>query len=183
MTVWSEDRIRDEIKRLDEITGLCGVGIRIKFGRSAYYLGRFFAKNKEGQMEFYFSNVFFQDPSFREEYAVDVIRHEYAHYMNWVLNHKVGHGNSWKRCCKIVGAKPDRIFKSNETERENITLDNLKRLFSGVGVFFKGYKYYDGYGVIERIEKRHYGFSARVIFHKLEKDIPLKDVLEYKLDL
>lgn len=57
-----------------------------------------------------FSNYYFQNTDFPVEEAVDTIRHEYAHYMDFVINGKLGHSTSWKQCCIRIGALPTRLY-------------------------------------------------------------------------
>lgn len=76
-----------------------------------------------------------EDIYFPVEEAIDTIRHEYAHYMDFVLNGKLGHSTSWKQCCIHIGALPIRLYsedradyyrKKHEKERqENVKLSQL----------------------------------------------------------
>ena len=85
--------------------------------------------------QFCFSNHYFQNQEFPIEEAIDTIRHEYAHYMDFVLNVKHRHSTSWKQYCIRIGALPNRLYsedradyhrKKHEKDRqENVTLDQL----------------------------------------------------------
>ena len=107
--VWNEENIRAELKKLDKKTGLHGADIDIKFIEAYFTLGYFSAK-KDEKMLFGFSNKFFQNDDFPYEMALDVIRHEYAHYMDYELYGGYGHSYTWKKCCSEVGANPFRLY-------------------------------------------------------------------------
>ena len=146
--LFDETMIRAELKRLDTITGLRGSELPIKFGYAKHTLGKFCYRDK-GDMEFYFSNFYFLDDKFPIEEKLDVIRHEYAHYYDYILNGSSSHGANWKKCCRIVGASPSRLFnqeransflEKHETERlKNIELDKycvdkiIKHPYFGLG--------------------------------------------------
>lgn len=62
---------------------------------------------------------------------IDTIRHEYAHYMDYMLNGSSSHGLSWKNCCHLVGAFPTRCFSKQRSDwylqkHENERLLNVK---------------------------------------------------------
>lgn len=105
--IWSEEKIREEMKRLDRITSLNGAKLPILFNNSKYRLGCFFGGD---EMYFQFSDFWFQDPEWTQESALDTIRHEYAHYMDQMLYGNYGHGKTWKACCSKVGARPKRLY-------------------------------------------------------------------------
>lgn len=104
---WDENRIRQEIARLDSITGLDGVSLPITFGRARSYLGMFHGGDNP---RFQFSWYYFNSPRYSDDTLIDTIRHEYAHMMVAQLYHEHGHGRRWKECCLIVGATPVRCF-------------------------------------------------------------------------
>lgn len=108
-TEWSETAIRKELARLDEKTGLHGARLPISFSRAYTIIGQFSAR---GEGEFRFSTVYFRDPTWPVEEALNVIRHEYAHYMDYALYDGVGHGSTWKKCCTMIGAVPQRCYSS-----------------------------------------------------------------------
>ena len=132
--IWDEARIRDEMKRLDEKTGLNGAALPILFNNSKVTLGCFYFIGDQAR-KFEFSNHYFQDPDFPTEEALDIIRHEYAHYMDQVLYGNSGHSITRKQGCTQIGAAPLRIFhhdridywnKKHEKERhENHRIDQL----------------------------------------------------------
>ena len=112
---WPEERIRAEMKRLDGITGLCGATLPIRFLRRARRLGAFCLDANENPLYFSFTQSYFENPEFSESEALDVIRHEYAHYMKHVLypgKVEPHHGPLWHLCCLQVGAAPNRYYNT-----------------------------------------------------------------------
>lgn len=107
--LWNEAAIRAEMKKLDEQTGLSGAKLPISFDKKKHRLG---AYSLENGGEFYFSTYYYDNPDWPEECAIDTIRHEYAHYMDHVLYGEVGHGETWKKCCRVVGGLPVRYYYS-----------------------------------------------------------------------
>lgn len=93
--VWDEERIREEFKKLDSITGLHGADLPITFGKAKHTLGCFYIDtiNKKPK-KFHFSLFYFGNPKWSEASALDVIRHEYAHYMDYMFNGNSSHGAS-----------------------------------------------------------------------------------------
>lgn len=114
--IWSEDRIRAEIARLDRKTGGNGASLPITFSNAKHTLGQFGIIDPKGAalMYFRFSHHWFQKPDWPEELALDTIRHEYAHYLNWIRFHGKGHDGTWKQCCRMVGARTERLYRSPE---------------------------------------------------------------------
>ena len=109
---WTEAMIRKEIQRLDEMTGLHGNDLIVDFGNAKHRLGCFVTREGKSH-KFRFSRKYFEDENFSKHEAYDVIRHEYAHYMNQELNGDKmdgGHGEMWKECCRRVGARPNRYY-------------------------------------------------------------------------
>lgn len=105
---WNEEMIRKELKWLDRKTGLNGAKLPIKFTHAKHTLGCFYAD--KDNMRFDFSLYYLADDSFPQEEALDLIRHEYAHYMNFVLYHGTGHDRMWRKCCTSVGAVATRLY-------------------------------------------------------------------------
>ena len=48
-----------------------------------------------------------------DEEIIDVILHEIAHA---IVGKKAGHGWEWKHQCRIIGARPERLYESLETK-------------------------------------------------------------------
>lgn len=126
--IWTEETIRDEIRKLDETTGLEGAKLPIVFGRAKTRLGAFYMNQKEMKpVKFYFSRYYFGNPGWPMSDALDVIRHEYAHYMSFELYGHSGHGGDWKRCCVRIGARPERLYKGRceDVYQESKTNPNI----------------------------------------------------------
>ena len=124
--IWDEKRIRTEFERLDKRTGLTGAKLPITFGNAKGTLGMF-SQNK--QPYFRFSNYWFQNPDWPEELALDVIRHEYAHYMDWELYGNCSHGQTWKACCVKVGDLPVRLY-SEERDKYYLNVHRKEKELS-----------------------------------------------------
>lgn len=107
---WPKERIRQEIQRLDGITGLNGSGVTIRLYEEREPLGCFTFIDPV-RMTFGFSSTRFEDPKFTQAEALDVIRHEYAHFMEYRLfGESTDHGPNWKACCKKIGARPQTFY-------------------------------------------------------------------------
>lgn len=106
---WTKERIKNEIIKMDRLTGLNGANLAILWDCSEKVLGSF-KHNEYGEpISFTFSRLFFDHPDFSYEEALDTIAHEYAHYMDvaiYGIHNGSAHGKSWKKCCHIVGARP-----------------------------------------------------------------------------
>lgn len=110
---WTEEAIRAEIRRLDEKTGLHGATLPIMIGRAKTVLGTFSVKTERlnGKTvrvprQFTFSGYYFHHPELSDEFLLGVIRHEYAHYMDFVRYGQLAHGKTFRACCHTVGAYP-----------------------------------------------------------------------------
>ena len=86
--VFTEEMIREELRRLDKITGSHGADLPIKFGNSKSRLGYFSYGNE--YFGFYFSNYYLMDTNFPVEGKMDLIRHEYAHYLDYTRRNRSG---------------------------------------------------------------------------------------------
>ncbi|MBQ2881651.1 MAG: SprT-like domain-containing protein, partial [Clostridia bacterium] len=105
---WTEEDFRRELRKIDkhvrETQGidLSGAELEITFSERARCRLGYYSHVKR---MFNFSLAFFNS-NVPEESAIDVIRHEYAHYYNHVVNGQYGHGVYFKSACRIVGANP-----------------------------------------------------------------------------
>ncbi len=122
---WTEADFRRELKRIDDLVKekknieLVGSQLDIEFSKTT----RVLALYNGCQMKFRFSLAFFNS-DVPEACAIDVIRHEYAHYYaHVVLGHLGGHGAHFKAACKVVGAVPStyytKMFEETERNRED----------------------------------------------------------------
>lgn len=122
---WSVEKFRKELRRFDQYVKqtqgieLVGGDLDIEYSeRARCTLGMYYPKEKK----FKFSLLFFNS-DVPEACAIDVIRHEYAHYYADVVfgcNH--GHGSHFKAACRIVGANPStyysRVFEETARKKE-----------------------------------------------------------------
>jgi len=129
-TVWPEERIREELRRLDRKTGLNGAELPIEFFRGRSLLGQYCCAEDKG---FRFSVTYLDDPGWTERSALDLIRHEYAHYMDHMLNGWVAypsHGTRWKAYCSSIGGIPfghyvedvEKRYKKQNVTRASVAL-------------------------------------------------------------
>ena len=143
-TKWTEHAIREELAKLDKKTGLCGAKLPIRLNRAKNTLGSF--SSADGG-SFQFSNYYFQDPNWPVEEALDTIRHEYAHYMEFTLYGHGGHGPTWKLCCDEIGAVPVRCYNAERAEhyrQKHLEEEKLSQ-------------HYDTYKVGDQIEHPRFG--------------------------
>ena len=127
---WSENRIRHELRLLDRKIGLSAGDLPITLCKTKRFLGRFASNSLMQPVGFQFSESYFENENFSEEDARDVIAHEYAHYMNLVLNRQRGHGDSWKACCLQVGAVPDPKYSRQSRAEARAAADRMKEVYS-----------------------------------------------------
>ena len=122
--VWTVEDFRRELEKIDDFVRrtqgivLCGSTLDIELFNAKRTYGMYCIN----EMKFRFSNCFFNS-EVPESCAIDVIRHEYAHYYaHAVFGYIGGHGAQFKAACKIVGALPNtyysRRFEAVEREKE-----------------------------------------------------------------
>lgn len=113
--IWTEDVIREEMRRLDIITGLHGADLPIVFTRAKRTLGSFHHTDLD-PVEFRFSKIWLTNPEFAHAQGLDLIRHEYAHYMDFMRHGDSSHGPKWKACCREIGADPTARYNAEMNE-------------------------------------------------------------------
>lgn len=129
--IWNEETIRNEFRRLDTKFELDAASLPIVFNNAKRTLGSFYGKRNGDPMRFQFSRYYFDNPKFPPQEALDTIRHEYAHYMDFMLTGKTSHGPTWKKCCIKVGATPVRCYDERraayrlEKHEETVILELL----------------------------------------------------------
>jgi len=108
---WSVEDIKDVIRSLDERTGMNGASISIHLRKSlgdGSTLGAYRPSKDNCWRSFLFSREYFDDSEFNDLAAIDVIRHEYCHYLVDVLelkklfNDENDHGIAWKTACGLL---------------------------------------------------------------------------------
>ena len=81
--------------------------------RSALGIAR---RSNDGRKEIRLSNKLINlnkgIPTFKKQLE-DTIRHEFAHALDWEWHKGWGHGDSWKACCELVGANPERCYNAD----------------------------------------------------------------------
>ena len=109
-TKWPRERILEEIRRLDAQTVLNGTKVTIRLYAEPEPLG-YFTFIDPIRMTFGFSSTRFEEPGFTDTEALDIIRHEYAHYMEYQLyGFSSDHGPDWQACCRKIGARPEKLY-------------------------------------------------------------------------
>lgn len=111
--VWTLEMIREEILRLDKLTGLHGAGIPCSMTKRKSICGEFiqpecWMRKKEERMAFVFSRPFFESLSGtgKELSKLDTVRHEYAHFYAYMHGYDGIHGEPFRAACKIVDCYP-----------------------------------------------------------------------------
>ena len=177
---WSEKDIRKEIKKMDIMTGLSGAELIIEFVKSKNKIGSFQVKNGN-PYKFCFSKDFFFDETFPYRLAIDTIRHEYAHYMDFMKNGNVGHSKSWKLCCSKVNAMPIRICTKDIIDYFRKSEENAKQLIDAYNKFERGHivihpKF--GKGIVEEVDVNVNGSILINFRHQGIKNLGLRWVVE-----
>ena len=177
--VWTEEMIRDEIRKLDSITGFHGSDLQISFNRELCRLGYY--KSSRREKSFSFSELYFKNDKWSEECALDTIRHEYAHFLDdMIYGNNDDHGETWKKCCEMVGAIPEskhfgaRYVHNWNKERREKEISELCNSFR-VGEWIEHPKF--GKGVIESINDEECNRRAVVRFGESVKTLSLKWVV------
>lgn len=108
---WSVEDVRDVLRGLDEKTGMDGASIHISLCKTlgnGLTLGTYHPGSDNSRRHFSFSLQYFNNVKFKDLAAVDVIRHEYCHYLvdalnlKSVFNDKDAHGIAWKTVCGLL---------------------------------------------------------------------------------
>lgn len=164
--IWPEERVRAELRKMDKITGLKGAELPIRFNEAARTLGSFTPGRRESG-SFQFSRHYLENPNIPDEVNCDTIRHEYAHYMDWVIYGGSGHGKTWKACCSKIDALPLRLYNSGMAKHyrkiHEISEANLRRC-SGYAVGQTVRHPQFGTGVIETIREAKEDRMLEVVF-------------------
>ncbi len=108
---WSVEDIREVIRGLDEKTGMNGASVSIylrSFLGNGATLGVYYPSENNYGRFFAFSLKYFDNRSFNDLAAIDVIRHEYCHYLVDALGLKRlfkdenSHGIAWETVCGLL---------------------------------------------------------------------------------
>ena len=118
---WSVEDVRKVIHSLDEKTGMNGASIRISLCRTlgdGSTLGTYHPSNDHGWRSFSFSLAYFNDINFKDLAAIDVIRHEYCHYLvdaldlKSVFDDEDDHGVAWKTVCGLLNTDQHGTYRA-----------------------------------------------------------------------
>ena len=132
---WNEEMIRAELKRLDEITGLqaSDLPICINDDHQDEFMAAYVVRD-EKPYGFHFTREYFEEGRILDEHAYDIIRHEYAHYMDHMLTEGnfcdddyEAHGIMWKACCDVVGALAFGQYTAEQTLIDLLFADPERR--------------------------------------------------------
>ncbi|MBE6687161.1 MAG: hypothetical protein E7591_08035 [Ruminococcaceae bacterium] len=130
---WREEDFRRELKKLDEKVRrekgieLIGAELDIKLLTKGRYYGRYWYNPPSFDF-----NLKIFNSDIPENCALDIIRHEYAHYYNHVVNGGYGHGKLFKGSCDVVGAEPSTYYKKSFENREKKKEERKTMVFSSV---------------------------------------------------
>ena len=167
---WTEEDFRRELRHIDEHVKktqgieLVGAELDITYSQTAVHvLGRYYPREKK----FRFSLAFFNS-DIPEACAIDVIRHEYAHYYNDVVfGVESGHGKTFKAACKIVGANPKTYYNPAFEKAERLREESLSRTYnSSVSVGQEVEHPVYGAGIVVSLENRRDSALLTVDFGK-----------------
>lgn len=118
--IWTVDKIREIYRALDQKTGLRGGELPIILQSTRKRLGAFYPS--PGHEKFSFSLQYLNDPDFPESEAIQLLRHEYAHYYDytakiwkWLPPGRTSHhGVDWKFACSMISALPRRCYSRSK---------------------------------------------------------------------
>ena len=117
----SVEDIRNVIKGLDEKTGMDGASIHISLCRTlgnGSTLGTYHPSADHKWRSFSFSLAYFNDKDFKDLAAIDVIRHEYCHYLVDALglsaefDDENDHGIAWKTVCGLLNTDQHGTYRA-----------------------------------------------------------------------
>ena len=114
-TIFTTETIRKELQRLDRITGYNGAGLEIRMCTGKSRLG-YFAWPRKSSPYFGFSTTYFENEDFPDAEKIATVRHEYAHYMDFMENGYTSHGAAWKKCCARINVSSARCLQHSSVE-------------------------------------------------------------------
>lgn len=97
--------IRIEMINLDKITGISTMKSAIIITNSCDLAGTYSPYTSPER--FSFSRYFFTDTNISTDILIYIVRHEYAHCLNFRLYGKSGHDLWFKHCCETINCFPD----------------------------------------------------------------------------
>ena len=109
---WTVEDIRGVLRTLDAKTGMDSASLCINLckslGNDGLILGYYHPSDNNRNRQFSFSLQYFNNERFPDLAAVDVIRHEFCHFivdalnLHTVFNDKDNHGIAWKTVCGLL---------------------------------------------------------------------------------
>lgn len=112
--------IRDEMNKLDKITGISTANSPIFITNSYNLAGTYTSKTTPDC--FSFSKRFFLDVSIDKGILQYIVRHEYAHCLCFRIYGERGHGWRFKQCSKKLNCYPDKAIHEFLRERTQLYL-------------------------------------------------------------
>lgn len=118
---WSVEDVREVIRSLDARTGMNGASISIHLSKSlgdGSTLGTYRPSKENCWRSFSFSLKYFNDSNFNDLAAIDVIRHEYCHYLvdalglKELFNDENDHGIAWKTACGLLNTDQHGTYRA-----------------------------------------------------------------------
>ena len=100
-----EQFIRNEMNRLDSVTGISTAKSPVFLTDSFNLVGTYSPLTHPDC--FSFSRKFFSDNEIDTQILLYIVRHEYAHCMNFRIYDQRGHGWWFKHCCEQIDCYPD----------------------------------------------------------------------------
>lgn len=116
---WNVEDIRGVIRNLDKKTGMDGASIHIYLNKTlndGSTLGQYHPGSNNLCRSFSFSLKYFNDKNFNDLGAIDVIKHEYCHYivdalcLEKLFHEKATHGRAWKTVCGLLNTDQDSSY-------------------------------------------------------------------------
>lgn len=118
---WNVEDVREVILGLDVRTGMNGASISIHVSKSlgdGSTLGIYHPSKNNCWRSFSFSLKYFNDSNFNDLAAIDVIRHEYCHYLvdalglKELFNDENDHGIAWKTACGLLNTDQHGTYRA-----------------------------------------------------------------------
>ena len=128
---WTTDIIRDELKRLDTLTGMSAGDLPVWLDDEHQddFIAAY-AFSQDGPEVFHFTRSFFTDKRILDETGYQTIRHEYAHYLDHMLTEGDylsddydAHGPMWQACCSMIGTPACEFYTSDHALLDAVFAD------------------------------------------------------------
>ena len=128
---WTGKVIREEMARLDGITGLRGREVPIYFFYKKSGPEAGFMLDGDRPVAFLFNKCIYDSRKCEDRLLMYIVRHEYAHYMDLMVNGPTEdvHGENWAACCRVVGAltREEQVLMFYLQNHPNPTAEDLQK--------------------------------------------------------